>query len=331
MDIVETFSQRAVPTSAAFANIPAWHNFGTVVDTDGQKGMTLEQALPLAGLDFTVQKVPIFGPQGQPVARRYGVQREDTGEILGVVGETWQPVQNLEGLSILNDLISLATDQEGYKLWIESAFALDEGRKVCVLVNIDEDWQIAGENYKSYLLISNGHDGQLAVSAAVVDMRVVCANTLNYALFTEGKETGRVVRVRHTSTAAARLRTASDVLKLRNLRKEELAKQGEWLVDQTMSDSDFAEFLENLMPISTEQSDKAGGTKIRDRRAEVSRLFFDAPNLEPIRGTKWSALQAVVEYADHSRSFQTQETQAKAQLGFTATPIKDRALELLVR
>jgi phage/plasmid-like protein (TIGR03299 family) len=329
-DIIEGRSETAVPTSAVYANLPAWHEIGTVIDTDGKKGLTIVQALPLSGLDFTVSKVPIFGPKGQPIDNRWGVQREDTEEILGVVGNTWQPVQNLEGLAIINDLVTLATEEVGYKLWIESAFALDNGRKVCVLIHINDDWQIAGEKYVSYLMFSNGHDGRLAVSIAAVDMRAVCGNTQNFALFVEGKETGRVARVRHTNTAGDRLREASNVLKMRNVRKEELAKQGEWLVEQTMSDGEFANFLESLMPLDTEQADKPAGTMIRDRRALVAQKYFDAPNLDPIRGTRWGALQAVVEYADYGIERKSIETAAKQQLGFTPAKVKTTAMELLL-
>jgi len=352
VDIIETQSEDAIPTSVVLANEPAWHGQGTVLDTKGKKGLTVEQALPASGLDWTVEKVPMFAmmpgktmpskPGGTisvnaitHVERRFGVQRMDTGEILGSVGETWEPVQNLEGFAILNDVIAQASSlDDGYKLWIESAGALDNGRKVWVLARIDRDLQIAGEEYRSYLLFMNGHDGRTSVTAAAVDMRVVCANTLNYAIYEEnGKDKEgiipRIVRVRHTVKAGERIKEAHAILGMRNRRAEELAKQAEWLVEKSMSDGQFDKFLASLMPIKEDAEDTPAATMIEGRRFEVQKLYAQAPNLESIRGTRWGALQAVVEYADHHRDFRDDETQLKAQWDITPATIKDRAYSLL--
>jgi phage/plasmid-like protein (TIGR03299 family) len=331
LDILERNAENAVPTSAAFANTPAWHGFGTVFDTGDRKGMTVEQAIPAAGLDFNVSKVELAAVNnGQIVKNRWGVQRDDTGEILGVVGEAWTPVQNTQGLKILEDVVELASGTREYGIDIESAFALEDGRKVCILTRIQDDWQIAGEDYGSYLLFSNGHDGRLAITIAVVDVRAVCANTLNYAIYGQAKDTGRVIRIRHTTNVAERMMKAYDVLKLRDQRKEELAKQGEWLVEQSMPDSGFELFLESLMPIADGQEDKPSGTMVRDRRATLADLYFKAPNLDTIRGTKWGALQAVVEYADYHRD-QREDMRLKSQLGFNPAPINSTAVALLSR
>lgn len=355
-DIIEYQTADAIPTSVALANEPAWHGQGTVLDTKGKKGLTVEQALPASGLDWTVEKVPLYAPlppkikgpgsDGEnadadaiakmtSVRSRFGVQRQDTGEILGTVGETWQPVQNLEGFAILNDVIAQASALDaGYGLWIESAGALDNGRKVWVLAHIDQDLQIAGEAYRSYLLFMNGHDGRTSVTAAAVDMRVVCANTLNYAIYEEnakqkrkGDPVPRIVRVRHTTKAAQRIAEAHAILGMRNRRAEEMARQAEHMVETTMDDGAFQDFLAELMPIS--EPDTPAATMIADRRSSVTRLWSEASNLDAIRGTRWGALQAVIEYADHGRDFKSDETRLKAAWDLTPATIKTEAYELL--
>jgi hypothetical protein len=72
-----------------------------VLDTNGEKGLTVEKAITESGLDWQVEKCPIYGPQGQLVEGRFGVQRSSDESILGVVGSTWQPVQNTEGFAIV--------------------------------------------------------------------------------------------------------------------------------------------------------------------------------------------------------------------------------------
>ena len=47
--------------TAAFANQPAWHREGVVLDTNGEKGLTIGVALKESGLDWEVAKVPVYG------------------------------------------------------------------------------------------------------------------------------------------------------------------------------------------------------------------------------------------------------------------------------
>lgn len=322
--------------TAAYANTPAWHKEGVVIDTDGAKGMTVEQALVESGLDWEVTKVPLFtyaslteddAPEGEPmeVAGRFGVQRQTDKKILGTVGGTWKPVQNTEGFQLVDDIVNMADG----KTWIESAMALDGGKKVVVMVHIESDWQIAGEAYNQYLAFVNGHDGRTSVTAMTHDMRIVCSNTLDWA-YGEAKETGRIVRVRHTAKATDRIKEAAHILGMRDKRSEELAKQGEWLVEQEISDAEFNGFLEALLPIDENANETPAATMRKNRREDVAGVYFNAKNLDPIRGTRWGALQAVAEYSDHGREFKTEDTMIKAQLGMAqASPLKSNAIAIL--
>lgn len=318
--------------TAVYANTPAWHHEGTVLDTKGKEGITVPVALKESGLDWTVKKVPVYAyglndtdDEGNPVAGatpivvddRFGVQRNTDGKVFGVVGKTWEPVQNQDGFKLIEDFLGVGN------AWIEAAGALDGGKKVWILAHMAEDLTIAGEAVSQYVLFTNGHDGRSSVAAAMTNVRVVCQNTLSLAL----QNTKRIVRVRHTSRATERISAAKHLLGVRDLYAEELAKQGEWLADTDMSDGEFMEFVTKLMPIPEEQEGKPAATMIGQRREEVASVYFDAENLKPIRGTKWGALNAVVEYADYRRPFKDEHSQMKAQWG--DSKIKDQALAIL--
>lgn len=322
MDAVET---------AAYANTPAWHHKGNVLDTLGELGMDVPTALAESGLDWTVSKVPIFAAANDqedpldaakggliPIEGRYGVKRSTDGAILGVVGDVWEPVQNLEGFKLIEDFM------QGGTAYIEAAGSLYGGKKVWVLAHMTEDLQIAGETIWPYVLFTNGHDGRTSVTAAMTDVRVECANLLTFAL---GKAK-RKISIRHTVKATERMAEAKRLLGLRDLYSEELAKQGEWLVSKEMSDKQFNTFLEKLMPIEEKHEGKPAETMITGRRDQVRDVYMTADNLNNIRGTRWGALNAVVEYADYGRPFKNEETQLKAQ--FESAPIKDQARDLLL-
>jgi phage/plasmid-like protein (TIGR03299 family) len=337
--------------TAVYSNEPAWHREGIVLDSNGNKGLTIEQALPASGLDWGVDKTPTLGfglalkdlndpkklkaaiEAGRTISltdlvinpERFNVQRDSDGKLLGNVGATWDPMNPAPAFAVVDDLITEA----GGKTWIEAAGALDGGRKIWIMVHLDNGLQIAGEKYASYLTIVTGFDGRTSTMVFCHDERIVCANTLAIGL-NQAKHSDRIIRVRHTKNAADRIKEARHVLEVRNKRAEELARQGEWLVEQSMDDGDFATFLESLMPIKAESGTPAH-TMQTDRRGIVARTYFEADNLKPIRGTRWGALQAVIEYADHKRPFKTDETQLKAQFGMTiqSIKIKDDAFSIL--
>lgn len=307
--------------TAVYANTAAWHREGIVLDTDGKKGITVPTALKKSGLDWNVDLVPVyadFNGNQVVVPDRHGVQRMTDGAMLGVVGNSWTPVQNSEGFELIQDFMG---ETEAY---IEAAGALDGGKKVWILAHMEENMKIAGEAVERYVLFTNGHDGRTSVTAAMTDVRVVCQNTLTWAI----NDAKRIHRVRHTSRATQRLAEARTILGLRDLRSEELAKQGEWLVNQEMSDAEFNTFLEKLMPITEEQEGKPAATMATKRRDEIRDVYQTADNLNNIRGTRWGALNAVIEQRDHKREFKNGDTALRAQINEDA--VKTRASEILL-
>src|SRR5690606_15761772 len=87
--------------SALFIGQPAWHGLGTVV----QQAPSLDDAIIMAGLDWTVSTKPLFLGDGRKVAAQ-GVIRDTDQSILGVVGPTWTPLQNAEAFRWFQPLVA---------------------------------------------------------------------------------------------------------------------------------------------------------------------------------------------------------------------------------
>ncbi|RZK35670.1 MAG: alpha/beta hydrolase, partial [Pedobacter sp.] len=89
----------------------AWHSLGTIIEAYP----TTAEALQFAGLNYTVEKRPLFTldnvnfdllnaladgiEPAVPVPNYYANVRTDTEEVLGVVGKDYQIVQNIEAFS----------------------------------------------------------------------------------------------------------------------------------------------------------------------------------------------------------------------------------------
>lgn len=306
---------------------PAWRN--STLDPDGQRNLTTREALVESGLDWTVTKVPArveWNGEMKTIPGRWAVVRESDGTPFGTVGKTWQPTQNEQGFALVDDLLRIAGNE--HPAWIETAMPLQGGKKVILMVRLDMGLQIAGEKYMSYLSFVNGHDGRTSVIAMTHDERYVCANGQIGALMGEAVKRNNIIRVRHTKNAGARIKEAIQILGMRNKQAEQLAQQGEWLVDQTLNDDQFDKFLTSLMPI-TDETTGPHMTMITERRDAVRSVYANADNLAPIRGTRWGALQSVLEYADHGREFKSADTAISAHLGLTDQPIKMDALTIL--
>ncbi len=91
------------------------------------------------------------------------------------------------------------------------------------------------------------------------------------------------------------------------------------------------------MPLPEPQPDATeGGRAVRNVervREAIRTAYRAAPDLDPIRGTRWGALQAVTAYVDHVQPTRRTagRTQAEARFERATEPqqLKDRALELL--
>ena len=301
----------------------------------------VNSALAAFGLDWTVTKRPLFVPSGftgvgqdvkpdgngfVPMPGRFEVRRNDNGLPVATVGKTWNPVQNHEGLQIADDVRQLA-GAEGTPTEIVTGVEFDRGCKILLMVRIDAGLQIAGEDYRSYMSFMNGHDGRTSVTMFCHDSRFVCSNGQVGGLL-DAKNSGHIVRVRHTVKAADRIKEAVHMLGLRNKQLEALALEGEHMAEKQISESEVDRFLASLFP-TDEDTTAPHATMAANRRAEIRTRYMQAPNLDGIRGTRWGVLQAVAEQADHGRNFQSQETAMKAQLGITRPTLKLDALTIL--
>lgn len=186
---------------------PAWHGLGTVVQT----AISAQDALEKGGLDFHVEKAPNIHRIGTTLVNRETVSktsfftyRTDTNAILGSrLGPDYTVWQNSQALAIVDELL-----KQG-KLRIETAGAVDEGRRVFICMKFVEPIRVGGkDDIFQYLLIANGHDGTLAIAPIETNVRVVCNNTLGAAL--AGAE--GMPRIRHTLNANDRVQDALKIM-----------------------------------------------------------------------------------------------------------------------
>lgn len=184
---------------------PAWHGLGKVFNTD----LTVENALHDAGLDYHVQKSPNIhriGDVDTVSTSSFFTYRTDTKDVLGSrLGPDYTVYQNVDALAVVDEML-----KDG-KVKIETAGAVDEGKRVFVCLKLQQPIVIGGNDaVDQYVLLANSHDGSLAITAMPTNVRVVCWNTLSAAL--SGAKANH--KIRHTTNAKSRVEEAFRIMGL---------------------------------------------------------------------------------------------------------------------
>lgn len=156
--------------SGFFVGQSAWHSLGTVLDNPP----TTAIAISKAGLNWQVEEKPIFFDPDQTEITNYkALVRSSDRSVLGVVSQGYEVLQNQEAFSWFDFLI-----HEG-DVSLEAAGSLKGGKRIWVLAKINNLCidVVSEDSVLPYLLLSNAHDGTMAIWINFTPIRVVCQNS----------------------------------------------------------------------------------------------------------------------------------------------------------
>ncbi len=275
--------------SMMFAGEVPWHGLGTRLDNPA----TSAQAIEAAGLGYEVRLSTLVTADGFPVPKRKAVVRDDTGAVLGVVGDRFVPVQNLESFNFLDAVVA-----DG-GLRYHTAGALGRGERIWMLAKLSGDIHVRGSEdvVERFLLLSNAHDGTAALRVFFTPIRVVCANTLSLA-HRNGR--GEGVAIRHIGDLHAQARQAREVLGLARGFYDDLEGGIDRLASHYPTAAQLDAYFRSLYPDPEEGSN----ARARNAREELFRLFERGrgQDIPAVRHTTWAAYNAVTEHIDHGRN-----------------------------
>jgi phage/plasmid-like protein (TIGR03299 family) len=306
----------------------AWHNLGTIVE----KYPTSAEAIQFAGLDYSVEKRPLFtfdtpNHYGETdsiipeitVPNYYATVRTDTEDVLGVVGRDYEIVQNTDAFQFFDAIVG-----GGEGILYETAGALGKGERIFITAKLPGYIRVGKEDLiEQYLFLTTSHNGFGSINAAFTPVRVVCNNTLNAAL---GNHTN-AIKIRHTSSANDRIKQAHTLMGISNNLSAELegvfnqwAKvritdvQVKKLVQIAMAPN--REVLQNLQNGTTDEL-SANYTKMVDKVYEYA---FSSPDqqLATTAGTVFGAYNAITGYFQNVRNYKDEETKFKSIIEGTA-------------
>ncbi len=197
----------------------AWHGLGQVVP----EPMFVKDALKLCHADFNVglQKVVALSEELQNamdngefinaamlrdllVDNTMATMRLDTNKSLGIVSDKYGIVQNEDAFKFVDMFCSgKFADRENTPV-IETCGVLGKGERIFVTAKFPKSIVLDAKRddlVDMYVVFTTTHDGTGAVRCVCTPVRVVCNNTLNWAM----KENIGRIAFRHSSKVMSRL------------------------------------------------------------------------------------------------------------------------------
>lgn len=273
-----------------------WHGLGKVV-----KGLaTAKEALEWAGLDWTVEKQPIyFGKDKELYSGRHATVRTLDGKALGIVSDGYHIFQNAEAFEFFDTVTDAGSGDAHYT----TAGSLFGGQRVFMTAQIGDTFNVAGEDaHNMYLLITNSHDGTQALTASITTIRAVCNNTVTLALNSAKTQWS----LRHKSSLQGKAEEARKSLQMSFKYEDAFQKAVEDMMKIQVTKDQFNKIVEGIVPESKFQHDKAV-TGLMDV-FENERTVNDTN----AKGTAWGAYNAVTYWTDWVRKYQTEDSRFKS-------------------
>jgi phage/plasmid-like protein (TIGR03299 family) len=290
-----------------YAGKPGWHGIGSPIP----EGIDTEKAFKRLGLDWSTELLPIYGKTTEqgvsggeilvPVPGHRAHIRSDTKRVLGVVRDTYKPLDNLELARFADSLAG-----EDAAVMVETAGSLYNSRRVFALVKLPYHIHAAADDrLDTYVLVANGHGGVASFSVWPTSIRVVCANTMRMS----ERDAGKGVRFRHTGDFDAKVELARRVLGTAKQETEKFGECVEALVNTQIKGEALRLFLRYSWEIAFSQTAKYKGealARAHERRAALvsdwlAMMDNEKNSVKGIRGSLWSAYNAVTEWHDHVR------------------------------
>lgn len=256
-----------------------WTNIGY----DIQKATTVEEALKLSHLDYTVEKVPCFLADGTPIPGAFCTKKENSLETFGVVGKEFSIIQNIEGFDFINALVG-----EGLTF-----LKAGENRKMVWIIGQLPTIEVLGDKVTPHVIFQNSHGGNTTLKATIAPLRIICQNQFNLTF----RKADNKISLRHTSSIKERLHTAETVLAQNSIYLDEFKKKAEEMASAKVSRAKVDSFLDTIFEVKADFNP----TQIKNMEEKRTRFLaaYQAEDNQNFIGTQWGLVNAYTDYVTH--------------------------------
>jgi phage/plasmid-like protein (TIGR03299 family) len=322
-------------------NKQAWVKAGTAVNAG-----SASEAARQAGLDWTVELSDMFVERKTIVSpyetltdkldvpkRQAVIKRTEEGEsVIGVVGDKYKIVQNMEVFSALDTLVDSGDAR------YTAAGEYNNGANIWMVMELPVGVQVANDPHAAFLLVQSSHDGSCAVRIRPIIERLFCMNQINRII--KGKHKNDYTYVmKHTTNSELSVSDIRNITQLTYDSIQEYESIAGILLDRKVDDRQVRNIFKAVwsLPSTVEempehllsQGEKRQRTIALAGRESAWNIYSQSHTQENIRGTAFGAWQAVIEHADHHASGGS-DRRAIATISGRNDRIKNKALDLVL-
>lgn len=302
--------------SMFFKGETPWHGLGQEVVAEAG----IKEAMFKGGLNWEVNKLPIFLEDGTEVKERKATVRNIDNKVLGIVSNKYEPLQNVEAFNFFSPLL------EAGLITLETAGSLQGGKKVWVLAKINEDSDleiVPNDIVRKYMMLSTSHDGTTSVSYGFTPIRVVCANTLSAA---QASHHSKLLKTRHSKNMRANLEEGRELINLANQDFNSSAALYKAMAKKQINGGELYRYILDSLGHEGKGIQDIS-TRMVNITEEIAYLaHYGKGNQDKnVQGTVWGAYNGVTEYLSYHAG-KTQDSRLNSLWFGQAKTINARAL-----
>tara|TARA_R110002073_G_scaffold16396_1_gene62986 strand:+ start:74 stop:1024 length:951 start_codon:yes stop_codon:yes gene_type:complete len=276
-----------VETMAYAGELP-WHGLGVEVHND----LTPQQMMQKAGVDWKVHEVESFvefNGEKLPTGQK-SLIRESDNKILTNVGENWHPCQNETAFEFFQEYVA-AGDME-----MHTAGSLKGGQYVWALAKIKESFDLfGGDQVDSYMLFSNPHVYGKSIDVRFTPIRVVCNNTLTFAL---NGESNRAVKINHKSEFNTDM--VKDQLGIASEKFTKYKEMAQFLGSKPFSVENMLHYYNEVFPLTSgSNKDEVVYETLSGQAKNCVDNLETQPGANFAEGSWWQVFNAATYVTDH--------------------------------
>jgi len=274
----------------------AWHDLGQVVDGT----LPAREAFTRANALFTVEKAPLIFRN--PVTgvesaseHRCATYRADTGDQLGTVSLGYEVIQNEELCKFAE---MLRDDCE-----METVVVLKGGAKIAFSAKIlgTDAEVVKGDVIHRRLNGYLSHDGTTSFGGMFSNVRIVCSNTLGWAMQDANKH-GKQFKISHTKLGVSQI---DSTLRSIDIARQTFNQEVEDYKRMAETQMDFDSYRTWLTDLYNMPSVKMDDGTLRPGQIEDSKVKWNklrnawaggyGTSIDGVSDTVWGAFNAVTE------------------------------------
>ncbi|MBV5330262.1 MAG: DUF932 domain-containing protein [Chlorobium sp.] len=303
----------------AYVGQEPWHKLGKKL----KENDSIERWIEAACLDWQILRQPVcyhYKDKMREVDGRHVLIRSDTGTPLSIVSDSYCIVQPKEVIEFYRSLVA------GSAFTLETAGALDEGRKIWGMARSKNSCEILQKDrIDAFLLLASSCDKSLATTVAFTSVRVVCQNTLGFAMEdVKGKPATKCLKIAHNTRfdwaeAKKKLNLIDDAW-------SEFSRKVELLAGVEVKKNEVDKFFESLFLNGNKDDEKLSSKAIIEIQ-NLSSAFVNGQGqqLPTAKDTAWGLVNAVTYYVDHQRKSKNQGERLDSAWFGTGALLKDKA------